>query len=59
MSDSKSYMAVMAFADALSQVAEQIREANQCGDDRVTAIKKVLETSGLLTEDDADRLINR
>ena len=59
MSDTKSYKAVEAFADALSTVAEQIREANQSGKDRVTAIKLVLETSGLLTKDDADLLVNR
>lgn len=59
MSDTKSKMAVEAFADALSSVAEQLREANQSGDDRVTAIKMVIATAGLLSEDDADRLVNR
>ena len=59
MSDTKSYKAVEAFADALSTVADQIRNANQSVEDRVTAIKLVLETSGLLTQEDADRLVNR
>ena len=59
MSNEKSFNAVAEFADALSFIAVQLKEANQLGNGRVEAIKDILLETGLLTEDDASRLVNR